>query len=75
MQWGWYAVWALMVWQFFRQGEELHNFGFGEALLVFFINIFGMLVLWALAALVYTLTADIVRFIGQIILEIYVRRF
>lgn len=75
LQWAWYAVWALMAWQYFRQGEQLHNFDFGESVLVFFLNLFGMLVLWALAALVYTLTADIVRFIGQIILEIYVRRF
>lgn len=75
IQWGWMIVWALMAWQFFRQGEELHSFAFGESVLVFVLNLFGMLVLWALAALVYTLSADIVRVIGQVILEIYVRRF
>ena len=75
VEWGWYAIWALVAWQFFLQGELLHSFDFGEAVLVFVLNIFGILVIWALAALAYTLTADIVRFIGQILLEIYVRRF
>lgn len=73
--WAWYIVWALAAWGFFKQGEDLHNFDAGESLLTFALTLFGIIVLWALAGLVYALTSEIVRFIGQIILEIYVRRF
>jgi hypothetical protein len=73
--WAWYIIWALVAWGFFKQGEDLHNFDAGESLLTFALTLFGIIVLWALAGLVYALTSEIVRFIGQIILEIYVRRF
>jgi hypothetical protein len=74
-QWLWYGVWALMAWQFFKQGEDLHDFDTGESILTMALSLLGIIILWALAGLVYALTSEIVRFIGQIILEIYVRRF
>lgn len=74
-QWLWYGVWALVAWNFFKQGEDLHNFDTGESILTMALTLFGIIILWALAGLVYALTSEIVRFIGQIILEIYVRRF
>ncbi|HNB54944.1 MAG TPA: hypothetical protein PK530_23545, partial [Anaerolineales bacterium] len=74
-QWLWYGVWALVAWGFFKQGEDLHNFDTSHSLLAMALSLFGMVVLWALTGLVYALTSEIVRFVGQIILEIYVRRF
>ena len=74
-QWLWYGVWALVAWNFFKQGEDLHNFGTGESILTMALTLFGIVILWALAGLIYALTSEILRFIGQIILEIYVRRF
>lgn len=74
-QWLWYIVWALLAWNFYKQGEDLHNFDTGESILTMALSLLGVVILWALAGLVYALTSEIVRFIGQIILEIYVRRF
>jgi tetratricopeptide (TPR) repeat protein len=71
----WVAIWTLMAWQLFQQVRTVHNFETGQAMAVMVLTLLGMLIIWVLLGLVYALTAEIVRFVRQILLEIYVRRY
>ena len=66
---------ALLAWQFYQQIKTLHNFESGKALGVMLLTLLGMLIIWVLLGLVYALTGEIVRFVQQLGLEIYVRRY
>jgi small neutral amino acid transporter SnatA (MarC family) len=55
--------------------KNVHNFEFGQALPLMGLVLLGMLFIWILCGLVYALTAEIFRFIGQLIMEIYVRMY
>lgn len=72
---GWVVIWALMAWEFLNVIRNSHNFEFGQSILVMLLSLVGIVVIWILLGLVYALSAEIVRFIGQIILEIYVRLY
>jgi hypothetical protein len=69
------AIWVLVAWQFFQQTKTLHNFETGKAVGVMLLTLVGMLVIWMLLGLVYALTGEIVRFVQQVVLEIYVRQY
>jgi tetratricopeptide (TPR) repeat protein len=68
-------IWTLIAWQFFQQVKTLHNFETGQAAGVMLLTLLGMLIIWVLLGLVYALTGEIVRFVEQIAMEIYVRRY
>jgi hypothetical protein len=68
-------IWALLAWQIYQQIKTLHNFESGKALGVMLLTLLGMLIIWVLLGLVYALTGEIVRFVQQLGLEIYVRRY
>jgi DNA-binding beta-propeller fold protein YncE len=72
---GWWVIWGLLFWQFFRQGTRLHNFQVRKSALLVVLSLVGMVIIWALLGLVYALTGEIVRFFREILIEIYVRRF
>ncbi len=72
---GGYLMWGLLIWQFFNQVRTLHNFSTGRAIVVMVLTLIGMLVIWVLLGLVYALTSEVVRFIQQVALEIYVRQY
>ncbi len=69
----WYVIWALLIWEFLSMVREVHNFEFGQAVFVSILSLVGMALVWIFVGLVYALTAEIFRFIGQLILEVYVR--
>ncbi len=68
-------IWSLLAWQFFQQVKTLHNFDTGKAIGVILLTLVGMLVIWMLMGLIYALTGEVVRFLQQIALEIYVRQY
>jgi hypothetical protein len=68
-------IWALVAWQFLQQIKTLHNFETGKAVGVMLLTLLGMLIIWILLGLVYALTGEIVRFVQQLGLEIYVRQY
>jgi len=72
---GWVVIWLLIVWEFFKVIRDSHNFEFGQTFGVMLLSLLGIVVIWILLGLVYALTAEIFRFIGQIIFEIYVRLY
>jgi hypothetical protein len=72
---GGYLMWGLLIWQFFNQVRTLHNFSTGRAIAVMVLTLIGMLIIWVLLGLVYALTSEVVRFIQQVALEIYVRQY
>jgi len=72
---GWSVIWLLMIWQLFQQVKTVHNFETGKAIGVMLLTLVGMLVIWVLLGLIYALTGEIVHFVQQIILEIYVRGY
>jgi hypothetical protein len=72
---GEYLIWGGLVWLFFQQVRTLHNFGTGKAIGVTLLTLVGMLLIWILLGLVFALTGEIVRFVQQVALEIYVRRY
>jgi hypothetical protein len=72
---GWAIIYILTAWEFFKVIRDTHNFEFRQSLLVMLLSLVGIVVIWILVGLVYALTAEIFRFIGQIILEIYVRMY
>jgi DNA-binding beta-propeller fold protein YncE len=72
---GQYLIGVLMVWQFYQQFKNLHNFEIGQAIGVMLLALVGMVIIWGLLGLVYALTGEVVRFIQQVALEIYVRRY
>jgi hypothetical protein len=71
----WYSIWVLLVWQFFMVIKETHHFEFGQAISVMLLTLVGMVLIWLLSGLVYALTSEIFRFIGQLVLETYVRLY
>jgi exosortase/archaeosortase len=71
----WFAIWALLVFEMLQVIKNTHNFEYGQAIGVMVLTLVGIVVIWVLLGLVYALTAEIFRFIGQIILEIYVRLY
>jgi len=71
----WIIIWILVVWQFFQVIKEEHRFEFGQSVFVVLLSLVGIIAIWILVGLVYALTAEIIRFISQIILEIYVRMY
>jgi DNA-binding beta-propeller fold protein YncE len=70
-----YAIWALFVWQFLLVIKETHQFELGQAVKVMLLTLVGMVFTWILCGLAYALTNEIFRFIGQLVLEIYVRLY
>jgi hypothetical protein len=68
-------IWVLLAWQFLQQVKTLHNFETGKAVGVMLLTLLGMLIIWVLLGLVYALTGEIVRFVQQLALEIYVRQY
>jgi uncharacterized membrane protein len=64
-----------LAWQFLQQIKIVHNFETGKAIGVMLLTLVGMLVIWMLVGLIYALTGEIVRFLQQIVLEIYVRQY
>ena len=72
---GQYLIWGLVVWFFFQQVRTLHNFDAGKAIGVMLLTLVGMLLIWILLGLVLALTGEIVRFVQQLALEIYVRQY
>jgi hypothetical protein len=72
---GWLVIWGLVFWQFFRQGQRLHNLETGKSILLVVLSLSGMFFVWILLGLIYALTGEIVRFVREILLEIYIRRF
>jgi sugar lactone lactonase YvrE/tetratricopeptide (TPR) repeat protein len=72
---GWLLIWGLVFWQFFRQGQKLHNLETGKSILLLALSLLGMFFVWTLLGLIYALTGEIVRFVREILLEIYIRRF
>ena len=71
----WALIWGLLVLQFLLVIKNVHNFELGQAIFVMLLTLVGILVLWVLVGLVYALTSEIIRFISDIILEIYVRLY
>jgi hypothetical protein len=53
----------------------LHNFEAGKAIGVMLLTLLGMLMIWILLGLVYALTGEVVGFVQQLALEIYVRQY
>ena len=72
---GEYIIWGLMVWLFFQQFRTVQNFDTGKAIGVMVLTLVGMLLIWLLIGLVFALTGEIVRFVQQLALEIYVRQY
>ena len=70
-----YAIWVLLVWQFLLLIKETHQFELGQAVKVMLLTLVGMVFIWILGGLVYALTNEVFRFIGQLVLEIYVRLY
>ncbi len=68
-------IWILLTWNFLHQIRTVHNFDTGKAIGVMLLTLLGMVIIWVLAGLVYALTSEIVRFVEQIALEIYVRQY
>jgi hypothetical protein len=68
-------IWALLIWNLFQQMRTLHNFEAGKAMGVMLLTLLGMLMIWILLGLVYALTGEVVRFLQQLALEIYVRQY
>lgn len=72
---GEYFTWALLVWELLRVIRTTHQFDMGKAMGVMLLTLFTMLLIWVLSGLVYALTGEIVRFVQQLALEIYVRQY
>jgi len=70
-----YAIWILLVWQFLQLLRDTHHFDFGQSISVMLLTLVGIVLVWILFGLVYALTSEIFRFIGQLVLEIYVRLY
>jgi hypothetical protein len=71
----WYCVWGLLFWQFLMMIKETHQFELDQAFSIMLLTLVGMALIWILVGLVYALTAEIFRFIGQLVLEVYVRLY
>jgi hypothetical protein len=71
----WYVIWTLLALQFLNVIKDAHNFDFGQAVGVSLLTLVGIVAVWILLGLIYALTAEIFRFIGQLIMEVYVRLY
>ncbi len=71
----WWVIWGLLALQFIGVIKNVHNFEYGQAIGVMLLTLVGIALIWVLLGLIYALSAEIVRFIGQVILEIYVRMY
>lgn len=71
----WVIIWGLMILQFLLVIKNIHNFEIGQSIFVMLLTLVGIIALWVLAGLIYALTAEIFRFIRELILEIYVRLY
>jgi len=71
----WFVIWGLFALQFILVIKNIHNFEFGQTITVVLLTLVGIVILWILVGLIYALTAEIFRFFGQLILEIYVRLY
>jgi hypothetical protein len=69
------AMWATLAWQFFQVVKTEHKFETRQAVVVMALILLGMLIIWVLLGLVYALTGEIVQFVRQIALELYVRQY
>jgi hypothetical protein len=71
----WAIISGLLVLQFLLVIKNIHNFELGQSISILLLTLVGIIVLWVLTGLVYALTAEIFRFFGDLILEIYVRLY
>lgn len=70
-----YAIWVILAWQFLLVIRDTHHFELLQSFKVSMLILVGMVFIWILCSLVYALTSEIFRFIGQLVLEIYVRLY
>ncbi len=70
-----YGIWVLLAWQFLIVIRDTHEFELNQAFRITLLILVGIVFIWILCGLVYALTQEIFRFIGQLILEIYVRLY
>jgi DNA-binding beta-propeller fold protein YncE len=71
----WTVTWGLFFLEMFLVIKNEHAFEYGQTLLVMMLSAVAIVAIWILLGLVYALSAEIVRFIGSIIMEIYVRLY
>ena len=71
----WIIIGGLTVLQFLLVLKNTHNFEWGQSISVMILTLVGIIALWVLVGLIYALTAEIVRFINDLIREIYVRLY
>jgi DNA-binding beta-propeller fold protein YncE len=69
------AMWGLMAWQFFQVVKTEHKFETRQTVVVMGLILLGMAIIWVLLGLVYALSGEIVQFVRQIALELYVRQY
>ncbi len=71
----WAIIWGLTILQFLLVIKNTHNFEWGQSISVMLLTLVGIIALWVLVGLIYALTAEIFRFISDLLLEIYVRLY
>jgi hypothetical protein len=71
----WVVIGGLTVLQFLKVIKDIHNFEWGQSISVMVLTLVGIIALWVLVGLIYALTAEIFRFINDLIREIYVRLY
>jgi tetratricopeptide (TPR) repeat protein len=71
----WVVILTLTALQFLFLIRDTHNFDFTQAVGVTLLTLVGIVAIWILLGLVYALSAEIFRFIGQLIMEVYVRLY
>lgn len=68
-----FAIQCWVAWLFFCQVWVLHNFTFRRAIGVSALTLVGMLVIWAMLALVFLLTNQMVQFFSDVLYEFTTR--
>jgi hypothetical protein len=71
----WAVILTLLIVQFFYVVKDTHDFEFGQAIGISLLTLVGIVAIWILLGLVYALSAEIFRFLGQLIMEVYVRLY
>jgi DNA-binding beta-propeller fold protein YncE len=71
----WAIIWGLTILQFLLVIKNTHNFEWGQSISVMLLTLVGIIAIWVLVGLIYALTAEIFRFIRDLVLEIYVRLY
>lgn len=71
----WYIIWGLLVIQFLIVVVNVHKFELGQAIPLMGLMLVGMIAIWVLLGLIFALTSEIVRFVSQLALELYVRLY